>query len=574
MANDRLILRSLISPWVTPIQDLTKSSVLTHDEVDNNFIYLRGELIYTAQTVGSTVTLKKINGNDLSFNVGSGGGSGYWTSGSTGFYSIKTVNDSGLDATANYSVASGFNTLASGTGSTAQGFDTTASGAYSHAEGAYTVASGLRSHAEGSGTDAIGNSSHAEGTSTIASGFASHAEGNTTTASGANSHAEGAATTASGQSSHAEGYLTVANGYGSHSGGYEYNNSGQHRVVSDGDSSFAHFRINQMIGDIGAYADQSTILGGLNHNIDSSSTNSAILGGSSNRIVGASGSIVLGGQNITGTTDDTVYTPKLNVGTGTPDSKLHVGGAYGDLKVRLDNENSNSTNQLFLTSDENAYTNFVSIGTPTSDAELQFGMIGPSSTSRVVGNPDDSFIAATSAADNMNFINNEGSGTSDNIGFYAGKVVLDHLSATTSDIMILGDGTNRGYVGIGTDTPTEKLDVVSNLKVRGQAYTPIHDNLTGGTTFIPDWDNSNVQILTLSGNTNVSGGTSTMKGGSAYTMLVKQSNGGSKIITWDSTYKWESGTAPTLSTADGSVDIITFICDGTYLYGLTAKNFQ
>ena len=129
--------------------------------------------------------------------------------------------------------------------------------------------------------------------------------------------------------------------------------------------------------------------------------------------------------------------------------------------------------------------------------------------------------------------------------------------------------------GNGINATDDNTVYVPNLEVRGQAYTPIYDNLTGGTTFIPDWDNSNVQILTLSGNTNVSGGTSTMKGGSAYTMLVKQSNGGSHTITWDpTTYKWEEGNPPTLSTADGSVDIITFICDGTSLYGLIAKNFQ
>ena len=291
MPNNNLILRSVVSPWITPTPDFTRNSVLSFSDVDNNFIYLKGELINSIETSGNTITLKKINGNDLSFNVGSGGGSDYWTSGSTGFYSIKTINDSGLDATGNYSVAEGFNTTASG------------------------------------------NSSHAEGFNTISAGSSSHAGGNSSTASGS--------------------------------------------------ISFIH---------------------------------------SYNSLVTGDRSAVLGGQNITGTTDDTVYVP--------------------------------------------------------------------------------------------------------------------------------------------------------NLEVRGQAYTPIYDNLTGGTTFIPDWDNSNVQILTLSGNTNVSGGTSTMEGGSAYTVIVKQSNGGSHTITWDSTYKWEAGSPPTLSVADGSVDIITFICDGTSLYGLIAKDFQ
>ena len=95
MPNNNLILRSVVSPWITPTPDFTRNSVLSFSDVDNNFIYLKGEIINSIETSGNTITLKKINGNDLSFNVGSGGGSGYWTSGSTGFYSIKTINDSG-----------------------------------------------------------------------------------------------------------------------------------------------------------------------------------------------------------------------------------------------------------------------------------------------------------------------------------------------------------------------------------------------------------------------------------------------------------------------------------------------
>ena len=67
-----LILRTSISPY----GDFTKGSVLSQAELDSNFIGLKGEVIYTAQTIGNTVTLKKYNGNDLSFNVGSGSGGG------------------------------------------------------------------------------------------------------------------------------------------------------------------------------------------------------------------------------------------------------------------------------------------------------------------------------------------------------------------------------------------------------------------------------------------------------------------------------------------------------------------
>lgn len=61
-----LTLRTSISPY----GDTTKGSVLSQAELDSNFIGLKGEVIYTAQTSPNTVTLKKFNGNDLTFNVG------------------------------------------------------------------------------------------------------------------------------------------------------------------------------------------------------------------------------------------------------------------------------------------------------------------------------------------------------------------------------------------------------------------------------------------------------------------------------------------------------------------------
>ena len=72
MPNNRLILRKLESPWVTPVVDLTKNSVLTHDDVDNNFIYLRGELITSAGFSGGDVVLTKINGDIITVPTGAG----------------------------------------------------------------------------------------------------------------------------------------------------------------------------------------------------------------------------------------------------------------------------------------------------------------------------------------------------------------------------------------------------------------------------------------------------------------------------------------------------------------------
>ncbi len=68
--NNNLILRTLTSPY----GDTNKGGVLSHSDVDNNFIFLKGETIYTATTDNSVATLTKLNGETISFNVGSGSG--------------------------------------------------------------------------------------------------------------------------------------------------------------------------------------------------------------------------------------------------------------------------------------------------------------------------------------------------------------------------------------------------------------------------------------------------------------------------------------------------------------------
>ena len=229
----------------------------------------------------------------------------------------------------------------------------------------------------------------------------------------------------------------------------------------------------------------------------------------------------------------------VGVGTGTPNSKLEVSGSTGKLEVRLDNDNTNSTNQLLLTSDEDDYTNFLSIGTTTLNAQLDFGLVGPSSTSRVVGNPDDSFIAATSAADNMNFINNAGVGTTDNISFYAGKTLGTDLSATTSDIMILGDGADRGYVGLGLSNPSEKLEVSGNTKISGTLNI---GTLNTGTS---------VTNLGIDSNGNVVSGTT---GGGASGVLGISNSGG--------TYTYYSDFASAITAASAG-DVIEMFADIT-----------
>ncbi len=67
--NTKLILRTLISPFTGMYADITKDSVLARADVDNNFIYLKGETIYSASTLSNTVILNKLNGDNITFDL-------------------------------------------------------------------------------------------------------------------------------------------------------------------------------------------------------------------------------------------------------------------------------------------------------------------------------------------------------------------------------------------------------------------------------------------------------------------------------------------------------------------------
>ena len=61
--------------------------------------------------------------------------------------------------------------------------------------------------------------------------------------------------------------------------------------------------------------------------------------------------------------------------------------------------------------------------------------------------------------------------------------------------------------------------------------------------------------------------------GASYLFFFRQDSGGTNAVTF-SGFKWPGGTAPTLSTAGGAVDIVSGISDGTYIYADTTKNFS
>jgi len=81
-----------------------------------------------------------------------------------------------------------------------------------------------------------------------------------------------------------------------------------------------------------------------------------------------------------------------------------------------------------------------------------------------------------------------------------------------------------------------------------------------------DLDKSNVARITLNGDYIVNNPTN-MKDGGTYILILKQDSTGGRSITFDSSFKWPGGTAPSLTATANAIDIVSFVSDGTNMYG-------
>lgn len=90
------------------------------------------------------------------------------------------------------------------------------------------------------------------------------------------------------------------------------------------------------------------------------------------------------------------------------------------------------------------------------------------------------------------------------------------------------------------------------------------------------WDLSQNQVaqVTLAGNRTLDA-PSNQVAGSTYILIVVQDGTGSRTLdTSASAYKFPGGTEPTLSTGANAVDILTFVSDGSSMFGVAQLNFS
>jgi hypothetical protein len=130
--------------------------------------------------------------------------------------------------------------------------------------------------------------------------------------------------------------------------------------------------------------------------------------------------------------------------------------------------------------------------------------------------------------------------------------------------------TNNGTVFIAFLASDLLLNSAVNAFTAQQNFTEV--TLTDGATINWNMNTQQVAKVTLGGNRTLANPTNLVAGGT-YVLRVIQDGTGSRTLAYGSAYKWASGVVPTLSTAAGSVDILSFYSDGTNLYGVAQVGF-
>jgi hypothetical protein len=142
-------------------------------------------------------------------------------------------------------------------------------------------------------------------------------------------------------------------------------------------------------------------------------------------------------------------------------------------------------------------------------------------------------------------------------------------NAGTVTSVVAGTGLSGGTI---TSTGTVSLDTSHVNGWTGQQYAA-QQTITDSSTISWNANTQQAAILTITGNHTLAL-PSNIQAGATYTLIVKQDATGSRTLAYASGYKWSNGTTPVLSTAANAVDIITFLSDGTSMYGAFAPNFS
>jgi len=112
------------------------------------------------------------------------------------------------------------------------------------------------------------------------------------------------------------------------------------------------------------------------------------------------------------------------------------------------------------------------------------------------------------------------------------------------------------------------------VTVQSQSIGTISTSTVSGVIFL-DFGSGNNFDITLNGANNTLAAPTSASGGQTGQIVVRQDGTGSRLLSYSGGWQFTGGSAPTLSTASGSTDALTYYCASSsgFLAILTA-NFQ
>ncbi|MBF0331636.1 MAG: hypothetical protein HQL17_06835 [Candidatus Omnitrophica bacterium] len=260
--------------------------------------------------------------------------------------------------------------------------------------------------------------------------------------------------------------------------------------------------------------------------------------------------------------------PSFHIGGVSPDSPtLSVGDSYVAVSNNLSIGTYAVPGRALAVKGSGSFTGNVGIGTTATTYLLQVGNIPATVTSGAnpVATVKGNFVVDGKIyGDGSNLTSIPGLIS----GLTASYIPKAASAASLNNSNLYQDGS--GNIGIGTTIPTALLNVRGNLKVTGQMLLGAYA-LTDAATIAVDWNNGNLQYVTLGANRQIT--FSNPVAGAKYTLVLIQDVTGSRTITSWPAVLWSGGVAPTLTTTTVKADIISCLYVNSQYYCDVSQNF-
>ncbi len=277
----------------------------------------------------------------------------------------------------------------------------------------------------------------------------------------------------------------------------------------------------------------------------------------------------------TGITTSGTY-PNFTITNSAPNqATLAAGSSAGELQYTDGNGAFQATSDMVYTTDQLKVQNtlyldgngsdagIVKLGCEAAGASHYVGLEGPThagSNSYIIKFPDpDPSVGKILKVSS----------------FSSDKAVMEWADDTDTSIYAAdGSLTGARTVTMGSNNLTFAssgglFTIQKNLKVEGQSY----GDITSVSNATVDWDNGNIQSITLPSGASTYTPTNP-QAGATYILKIIQPSAGDGTITWGSSVKWPGATAPTLTASNAAVDVVTLIYDGTNYLATSVLNLS